>query len=89
MESELDPKKTELLDKVAKFISDKGIGPMAIVTLESSKPLHYLGSQTLTFFEPFLNMLINGEKLALFRDAMEDKRYIDYLVAKIEEIANE
>lgn len=86
--NELDPKKTEVLDRVAKFVCDKGMAVVAITFLESLKPLRYLGSQALIFFEPFLNVVFNAEKLALFREAMEDKRYLEYLLQKMEDIEN-
>ncbi|MBF0300707.1 MAG: hypothetical protein HQK51_18480 [Oligoflexia bacterium] len=81
---ELDPKKLEVLDKIANFVVEKELAPMAIVFLESIRPLHYLGSQAIIFFEPFINILIDQQKIALFREAMEDKRYLEYLINKIE-----
>ncbi len=84
----LDTKKTEILDKIAGFIVKKGLSVIAVMFLESTRPLHYLGSQSMLFFEPFLTILISGEKLQAFREAMEDKRYVDYLLNKIEELEN-
>lgn len=87
-DKDLDPKKTEVLDKVAKFICDKGMAIVAITFLESLKPLRYLGSQALIFFEPFLNIVIKAENVSLFREAMEEKVYLEYLLQKIEDIEN-
>ncbi|MBF0360149.1 MAG: hypothetical protein HQK49_04020 [Oligoflexia bacterium] len=84
----LDPLKVEILNKVSKFVVEKEMAPMAIVFLESIRPLHYLGGQALIFFEPFLSILIDQQKIVLFREAMEDRRYLEYLINKIEEDNN-
>ena len=83
-EGGLNPEKCEVLDRVADFVLRRKLGLPAILFLESVRPLHFIGAQALLFFEPFLNILLNGEKLRLFREAMEDKRYLDYLVERIE-----
>ena len=77
------------MDVFSLFIIKKDLSVLAVMSLESTRPLHWLGSQAVLFFEPFLNILIKGEKLKLFREAMEDKRYVDYLLKRIEEKENE
>ncbi|HLE10228.1 MAG: hypothetical protein A2504_04990 [Bdellovibrionales bacterium RIFOXYD12_FULL_39_22] len=81
---ELDPAKTEVLDKIADFILKKDLDVLAVMTIESMRPLHFLGSQAMLFFEPFLGVLIKPEKIKAFREAMEESKYIDYLLARIE-----
>ena len=83
--TDLDPSKVEVLDKVAEFVVKRNLEIIAIMLLESSKPLHYLGAQALIFFEPFLDILFSGEKIQTFREAMEEKKYVEYLINKIEE----
>ena len=80
----LDPKKLEVLDKVADFITKRDLGLIAVLTVESMRPLHFLGAQALLFFEPFLNMLVNDEKIRLFRESFEDNTYVDYFLERIE-----
>ena len=55
---ELDPAKTEVLDKIADFILKKDLDVLAVMTIESMRPLHFLGSQAMLFFEPFLGRFI-------------------------------
>lgn len=84
----LDILKLEILDKMANFVVEKDLAVVAIMFLESIRPLHYLGGQAIIFFEPFLSILINEQKIVLFREAMEDRRYLEYLINKIEELNN-
>ncbi len=82
--SDLDPEKTDLLDKVARFVVDKNIEPIAVMTIESTRPLLHLGAQAGIFFEPFITMLFDKNKYELFRQCFEEKEYVDYLLDKIE-----
>jgi len=83
--NELDPEKIKVLDAVAGFFKKRNISIIGTMLLESTRPLHYLGAQAMIFFEPFLNIIIKEEKLRLFRESMEDKRYVEYLLKKLED----
>ncbi len=80
----LDQEKLDTMDKMANFICSRDLEIPAIMFIESTTPLHRLGSHMLVFFQPFLNIVMNDHKITLFRDALEDKRYIEYLLKKIE-----
>ncbi len=80
----LDPVKTEVLDKIADFIVKKNLDVLAVMTIESLRPLHNLGSQFMLFFEPFITILVKPEKIQAFREAMEESKYIDYILDRIE-----
>lgn len=82
--SDLDPKKVEVIDKVADFVVKRNLDVIAIMTIESMRPLHFIGSQVLLFFEPFLTILVHPEKMRLFREALEESKYIDYILDRIE-----
>lgn len=86
---ELDPEKLDSLNKIAEFVVKKDLATVAILTIESLRPLHFLGSQLILFFEPFLSILGSPKKIELFRLAIEETRYVDYLLNKIEELEGE
>ncbi|MBF0314138.1 MAG: hypothetical protein HQK50_07650 [Oligoflexia bacterium] len=81
---ELDPQKLEVLSTMADFIVKREMETVAVLFLESLRPLQYLGSQAMIFFEPFLTIFVDPTKVTLFREAMEDKRYFEYLIERLE-----
>ncbi len=83
---ELDPKKLATIDQIIDFIAKRDLVMVAVLFIESVKPMHRIGAHLLTFCEPFLNMLVNAEQISLFRDALEDQRYVNYLLDKLEEL---
>jgi hypothetical protein len=56
----------------------------AIIFLESVKPLNYIGSQALVFFEPLVQTLFNFKDYDTFRRAMERRENVEVLLQKIE-----
>ena len=95
-EEELQSEETELLRKIAQKVVDMRMTVPAILFLESVKPLNYIGSQVMVFFEPFVGALFNfrtmnmqGMKLNeydLFRRMMEKRDNVERLLQKIEEL---
>jgi len=81
---ELDPEKTKVLDKMADFIIKKDLGVIAIMYIESMRPLHRISSNFITFFEPFLNLVVSGNNLQTIRSCLEEDKYMDYLLERIE-----
>jgi len=81
---ELDPEKTKVLDKIADFIIKKDLGVIAILYIESMRPLHRISSNFITFFEPFLNLVVSGNNLQTIRSCLEEDKYMDYLLERIE-----
>ncbi len=82
--SKLDQEKLEILDQLADFVVKRKLDIIAVFMIESTRPLHYLGAQAVIFFEPFLNIIFDNKKILLFREAMEESQYVDYLLDRIE-----
>lgn len=95
-EEELAPEERELLRKIAQKVVDMRMTVPAILFLESVKPLNYIGSQVMVFFEPFVGAIFNfrtmnmsGIQLSeydLFRRMMEKRDNVERLLQKIEEL---
>jgi hypothetical protein len=86
-----DPEKNALpaeeeavLDKVARKVVDRRMAVPAIVFLESVKPLNFIGSQAMVFFEPIVQSLFNFKDYDTFRSALEKRESIEILLLKIE-----
>ena len=74
-----------VLEKVARKVVDRRMAVPAIVFLESVKPLNFIGSQALVFFEPIVQTLFNLKDYDTFRQALEKRESIEILLLKIEE----
>lgn len=57
----------------------------AILFLESVKPLSFVGSQALYFFEPIVRALFTVPEYERFAALMERRENIEVLLVKIEE----
>jgi len=81
----------EMIDKIARFIVDKGMETPAILFLESIKPLSYMGSQlTLFTIGPFLTLLGEYEERGYeFIKLFEKGENIEYLIQCIEALIKE
>ena len=63
---------------------DKSMTIPAIVFLESVKPLNYIGSQAMVFFEPIVQSLFNLKDYDTFRSALEKRQSVEIMIQKIE-----
>lgn len=84
-ESVLTSDEDAVLDKIARKAVDKGWSVPAILFLESVKPLNFLGSQTMVFFEPIVQTLFSFRDYTTFREALEKRESIEILLLRIEE----
>lgn len=86
-EEALSKDEQEILFKLADFIVKKGMTVPAILTLETVKPLNYIGSQTMVFLEPFVQAVFKDiSKYNTFRRMMEKRENVERLLQKIEEL---
>jgi len=80
----LSLKDKELIDKYAKKIVDKGLGTIAILAIDSVKPLSYIGSQVLYMFNPLLTMFPYFSDFDRVAELIEDKENVEYFLTRIE-----
>lgn len=73
-----------VLEKLAKKVVEKGMSVPAIIFLESVKPLNYIGSQAMVFFEPMVQTVFNFKDYDNLRSALEKRHSIEILLLKIE-----
>ena len=86
---ELTPEQQEILDKIAKKVVLWKMSVPAILFLESVKPLNYIGSQMLVFFEPFVQTLFSWKDYDEFRKMMEERENTERLLQTIEKFDSE
>jgi len=78
------PADIELLQKIAEAIVLRRMTVPAILFLESSRPLSFLGSQFLYFLEPIVRTFIKGDQYRRVAVLMEDRGNVERLLLAIE-----
>ncbi len=73
-----------VLEKLAKKVVQWRMAIPAILFLESVKPLNYIGSQTMVFFEPIVQTIFNFRDYDTLRATMERRESVEILLQKIE-----
>jgi hypothetical protein len=73
----------ELVDRVIRFILDRGLSAPATVALESSRPYTFLGSQFLTFLKPFAHIALPGDDYDRFTRLIENRGSIDLILDRL------
>jgi hypothetical protein len=74
------------VDKICREIVRRHLTTPALLFLEMSRPLNYIGSQTLHFFQPMIGVLTDAkgpEQFALF---LEKRGSIEYICRRIEDL---
>jgi len=83
---ELTPHQEEILIKIARKVVQWKMAVPAILFLESMKPLNYIGSQMMAFFEPFVQTLFSWKDYDELRRMMEERETVERLLQKIEQL---
>lgn len=80
----LTPEQDEVLEKVARKVVEKRMTVPALMFIESVKPLNFIGSQVMVFFEPIVQTIFDFKGYTIFREAIEDRENVELLMQKIE-----
>ncbi len=80
----LTPEQDEVLEKVARKVVEKRMTVPALMFIESVKPLNFIGSQVMVFFEPIVQTLFDFKSYTVFREVIEDRENVEILMQKIE-----
>ncbi|MCP4837598.1 MAG: hypothetical protein GY895_22870 [Phycisphaera sp.] len=73
-------------EKVCREIVRRRMTVPAVMLLEMSRPLNYLGAQALHFFQPFGTVLIEPGSWETFANFLERRGSVEYLARLIEDI---
>jgi len=80
----LPERKDELIGKLAQEIVDRRLSVPAIFFLETVKPLSFLGSQAMVFFEPIVQSVFAFKNYKEFYLLLEDRKNVEKLLQEIE-----
>ena len=78
-----------LIEKIARRVVQWRLTVPAIVILESAKPLSFVASQVMVFFEPIVQSLLSFKDYRDFYEMLEDRRNIELLIQAIERAEDE
>lgn len=73
------------MDKIARKVVHWKMTVPAIMFLETSKPLSFLGSQTMVFFEPVIQSIFSFKDYDTVRKLLEERENVERLLLKIEQ----
>ncbi|HPM78462.1 MAG TPA: hypothetical protein PK961_15335 [bacterium] len=79
-----DERERQLIDAFAAKICRHGLAVPAILFLESARPLNFIGSQALAFFEPIVRGLLDWQAYSDFAHLLERRGSVEALLAAIE-----
>src|SRR5688572_6147395 len=81
---ELSAEDEELIELVAEKVVSARMTVRAILFVESSKPLSFVGSQFLYFLEPVVRACVKGDRYTRFAALLEDRNNVEILLQAIE-----
>ena len=85
-----DDQDRELIDTVCREVVKRGMATPAILFLESTRPLNYIGSQTMTFFEPVMHAVLrHPEAWKRFSRILEHRGSVEFISRRIDALNTE
>ena len=84
MSEEFNEKDQALFDKLADFVIRRKMTAPAILFLESTKPLNFIGSQFLVVMGPLIKVFFNIAEYDRIVELMEKRENVERLICSIE-----
>ncbi|WP_278468384.1 hypothetical protein [Gimesia maris] len=78
----------QIADRICREIIRRDMVTLAILTLETCRPLNYIGSQAIHFFTPLLSILVDPKSQKIFADLLEQRASIEWLCQRLEFLSN-
>lgn len=83
---EISDEDLALLDKVAQWVVKRRLVAPAVLVLESSAPLNFVGSSLMTFFRPVVGVAFGTIQWERFEALLEKRCSMRLLVERIEKL---
>lgn len=82
----LNEKELALISKLVMIIRKRGLTTPAILFLECTQPLNYIGSQMMVFFRPFLTFFFTPAEYDLLQGILEKRDGIQRIREELEKM---
>ncbi|WKZ22089.1 MAG: hypothetical protein QY305_00225 [Candidatus Brocadiaceae baterium WH-1] len=79
-------KELALIVKLVTIIRKRRLSAPAIIFLECSQPLNYVGSQMMVFFRPFLTFFFKQEEYDLLQGILEKREGVKRILEELEKV---
>ena len=79
----------EVVEKVCREVARRHLVTPALLFLEMSRPLNYIGSQAMQFFSPIVGVVLDTRGYRAFADFLEHRGSIDYMCRRLEDLEGE
>ncbi|MCL6465512.1 MAG: hypothetical protein K6T77_02005 [candidate division WOR-3 bacterium] len=79
-------RRAEIINKIAQKTVNLRLTPIAIVLLESVKPLSFVGSQLMVFFQPIITAIFPFHQYEEVAAILEERENIELLIQTIESL---
>jgi hypothetical protein len=76
----------EIIDQLCREVVRRGMTTPALMALEMSRPLNYLGAQALVFLRPFIAAVTDADGHRHLAEFLEHRGSVEYLCRRIEEL---
>lgn len=73
-----------IVDRLCREVIRRHLTTPALMALEMSRPLNFIGAQTLHFFTPMLSAITDATGYVRFAEFLEQRGSIDYLCERLE-----
>ncbi|WP_298860326.1 hypothetical protein [uncultured Gimesia sp.] len=77
----------QIADRICREIIRRDMVTLAILSLETCRPLNYIGSQAIHFFSPFISFLVDPKAQNIFADFLEKRGSIEWLCQRLETLS--
>ena len=82
-------RREELLTKMARRIVDMRLTPLAVVMLESGKPVSFVGSQLMVFLGPIVTAVFPFQGYDEVAALFEERENVERFIRKIEQLEDD
>ena len=79
-------KQIQVVDRVCREVVKRQLAMPAILLLETFRPLNYIGSQIMHFFQPIISAVLPADGYTDFTELLEQRGSVDYFCERIREI---
>ena len=82
----VDEHTEQIIDRICREVVRRQMVVPALMLLEISRPLNYLGSQALHFFQPFASVLVDSRSWERFAVFLEQRGSVEFLIRRLEDL---
>ena len=75
-----------IVDKVGHEVVKRHLAMPAVLLLETLRPLNYIGSQVMHFFQPIISSVLPVDGYSDFTELLEQRGSVDYFCERITNI---